>query len=124
LLSHPFGPISFRRGVDFPLPEGGRFYVDAFYCIPPAEDEVRPNNPYFLRKDAEELVPAWLLPIGCNAMGDFVCLELEGERRGGIAVWDHEMYSYESDESMDDCIIPVASSFDAFLDVLEPYRDS
>jgi cell wall assembly regulator SMI1 len=124
LLSHPFGPISFRRGARFPMPEGGRFHFQAFYCVPPAEDGVRPNNPYYLRKDANELLPAWLLPIGDNASGDLVCLELEGERRGGITVWEHELYNYESSDPTDDCITPVAPSFEAFLDMLEPASES
>ena len=70
------------------------------------------------------MVPPWLLPIGDDACGDLLCLELDGERRGGVAVWYHELYDYERNESMDDCIIPVAPSFDAFLDLLEFDRES
>jgi hypothetical protein len=131
LLSHPSGPMFFLQDVSFPHLGADPFSVVDFYSIPPAEDGGRSRTApvgglaatYIDSRD-EGMVPAWLLPIGDNGAGDLLCLELDGERRGGVAVWYHELYDYERDESMDDCIVPVAPSFDAFLELLEPDRDS
>jgi SMI1 / KNR4 family (SUKH-1) len=131
LLSQPSGPSFSLAGASFPHLGKEHFHVSDFYSIPPAEDGGR-SHPggrdglaatYSAYRN-EGMVPAWLLPIGDDACGDLLCLELDGERRGGVAVWYHELYDYERNESMDDCIIPVAPSFDAFLDLLDFDRES
>jgi SMI1 / KNR4 family (SUKH-1) len=131
LLSQPSGPSFSLPGASFPHLGKDPFHVADFYSIPPAEDGGRSHTggrdglaATYSDYRNEGMVPAWLLPIGDNACGDLLCLELDGERRGGVAVWYHELYDYERNESMADCIIPVAPSFDEFLDLLEPDRDN
>jgi hypothetical protein len=131
LLTHDSGPSFSLPDASFPSLGEDPFRVSDFYSIVTAEDEGRlyPGMrcglaaTYIEYRD-EGMVPAWLLPIGDSGSGDLLCLELDGERRGGVAVWYHELYDYERNESMDDCIIPVAPTFEAFLDLLEPDRDS
>jgi SMI1 / KNR4 family (SUKH-1) len=131
LLSHPSGPTFCLQDVSFPHLGADPFSVVVFYSIRPAEDE---DGSHSYQGDGlaatyndyrnEGMVPAWLLPIGDDGAGDLLCLELDGERCGGVAVWYHELYDYERGESMEDCIIPVAPSFNAFLDLIQPDRDS
>ena len=70
-------------------------------------------------RNNEGLIPAYLLPVIGNARGSYACVAISGPRRGAVFFWEHELIDYDSEEPTDEGVFFVASSFDAFLDLLE-----
>lgn len=66
-------------------------------------------------------LPERLFPIAIDPGGNRVCISVVGDDTGKIYFWDHEMSAdAEQGETPDtvDNIVPIADSFDEFLDGL------
>jgi hypothetical protein len=114
LLSHPLGPVRFgKNGVFCRNENGERLYLCTFYSI----DQLTGLMP------EEELVPRHLLSIIDNAIGDYVCIAVAGDRRGAVLSWLHELYDYHGGrpwlQPWELAVAEVAPSFGAFLESLE-----
>jgi hypothetical protein len=123
LLSYPLGPVRFGKNGIFCRNENGeRLFLDTFYSIPdgdacPGRDL---RNAFGME---DELVPRHLLPIVDNAIGDYVCIAVAGDRRGAVFSWLHELYDYHGGrpwlQPWELAVAEVALSFSTFFESLE-----
>lgn len=78
-----------------------------------------PGGEGYLLDDMETYkgrLPPGLLPIAFEAGGSLFCLDYDVVPPR-IVYWEHEL------EGMEDAVTPLASSFTAFLEMLEPYDE-
>jgi hypothetical protein len=101
------------KSFNFPESESGSS-VGVFYPI--KKDGT--NSLQFVMQQFEGRVPEELLPVAGDMFGNQICLGLEGENRGKVFFWDHEMEPLEGGEPDYANIRLLASTFDEFLDSL------
>jgi|GEM_PF-758321 len=67
-------------------------------------------------------LPAGVIPIGMDGLGNTICLQVSGKDRGQICFWNHEQEIPSPGESAR--LLFVARSFQQFLDSLypDPYK--
>ena len=69
--------------------------------------------------------PREVLPIACTAFGDLICLDLTPEGNGRVVLWAHEVPEWARGTlPAADVLLPVAPSFEAFIDSLTTDPDA
>lgn len=90
--------------------------VDQLYYIDSKFDKY--GNLRNIRDVFRDVSPANLLMIGRDPGGNQICVFLEGERRGKIALWNHEFGSVTSEQDIVKSTKIIANNFDEFLENL------
>jgi hypothetical protein len=101
------------KSFNFPESENGSS-VGVFYRI--KKDGT--NSLQFVMQQFEGRMPEDLLPVAGDTFGNQICLGLEGESRGKVFFWDHEMEPLERGEPDYANTRLLANTFDEFLDSL------
>jgi len=142
--ANPFGSLSqekldeFERQIRTPLPRdyknfllqynGGR-PIPSFFWIKPIEDGSSIFQFYGLHDGPAHLsletyageerygIPASMIPLGDNGIGDFICVDLSSAHFGEVYFLDHEMHPFYNPESAEG-ITKLANSFSEFLFLL------
>jgi hypothetical protein len=147
--ANPFGSLSrekleeFERQMGTPLPgdyktfllqyNGGR-PAPSFFWIEPVIDGSEVFQFYGLHEGPAHLsidtyagkerygIPATMLPIGDNGVGDFICLDLSAVHFGEVCFLDHEIHPFHDPDAIEG-ITKLANSFSEFLALLSNYPD-
>lgn len=88
-----------------------------------SEGNIGQNNHddlYTIRDCFKGRIPTNLLTIGWDALGNQICLMLDGEQKGGIWFWDHED---ERDASSYESCYFLAGSIGDFVEGFEPMEN-
>jgi len=97
---------------EFGIPGQGSSQANFFYGIDVGKD----YKCYELKKNVDVLkgrIPNELLPIADDPGGNQICISLSPDDCGRVYFWDHEK-ELEPDQT----VIPLADSFDEFIDSL------
>lgn len=93
----------------FDIPGQGEGQANFFYGI----DVVRYNDLAAKIDVFKDRIPNYLLPIANDPGGNQICISLSPDDCGKVYFWDHEK-ELEPDQT----VIPLADSFDEFIDSL------
>ena len=147
--ANPYGSLSrekldeFERQIGTSLPEdyktfllhynGGR-PAPSFFWIKPVDDGSEVFQFYGLHKGPAHLsietyagkerygIPATMLPIGDDGVGNFICLDLSAVHFGEVYFLDHDIHPYHDPDAIEG-ITKLANTFTEFLALLLDYQD-
>jgi hypothetical protein len=130
LLRHPFGPITFGMRLSFLSPRGRRINLEGLYGIVLVDPGHGCDLASTFRSYNDHLLPTHWLAVA-DMECDFVCLELVGENRGKVYLFEHELFDYNpAFDTGEDGVLPneesycfLAPSFGEFLAMLSPVED-
>jgi hypothetical protein len=141
----------FEQSLGFPLPQGyraflekfngGKSYSHVFEYFSHSGDIhdsviqvffgiINPDYLYDLRfqkRASTGRIPDSLLPIATDVYGNKICLGIQGEKRGQVYFWNHELEFDNEDGSLGnpsyDNVFFVANDFVEFIASLRPMRE-
>jgi cell wall assembly regulator SMI1 len=67
-----------------------------------------------------ERVPAWLLPVASDALGNLFAVSLRDQDRGSVWFWDHEREADEDEPPVENNVARRAADWRSFLTSLGP----
>ncbi len=89
--------------------------VNNFFCITSKQNaKTNTDSVQWNYENRWEDAEKHILPIARDGLGNLICLDMSDSGNGSVVIWIH------------DPLLPlqhVADSFEAFLDLLEPYRE-
>ena len=95
--------------------ESSNSLEDFFHSIFEENGEGNLERKYIYLTNSNRIIGN-ILPIASDPFGNFVCISLDGEDKGKVYFWDHEL---EPEEPSYENLSLIANSFSEFLNNLE-----